>query len=57
METVGLHFTTVGELSEAGKMWLENYYREMVYHINVGEIIDRRDFLNYLVDRQYQRNV
>ena len=31
METVGLRFTTVEELSEAGKMWLENYYREMVY--------------------------
>lgn len=31
METVGLRFTTVAELSEVGKMWLENYYREMVY--------------------------
>lgn len=31
MENAGLHFVDVAELSEAGKMWLEEYYREMVY--------------------------
>lgn len=31
LDAVGLHFATVEELSEAGKQWLEDYYREMVY--------------------------
>lgn len=31
LDSVGLHFSTVEELSEAGKQWLEDYYREMVY--------------------------
>lgn len=31
LDSVGLHFATVEELSEAGKQWLEDYYREMVY--------------------------
>lgn len=31
LEAVGLRFSTVEELSESGKQWLEDYYREMVY--------------------------
>ncbi len=31
MENVGIHFVDVADLSETGKMWLEEYYREMVY--------------------------
>ena len=31
MEDVGLCFRSVAELSDVGKLWLEDYYREMVY--------------------------
>ena len=31
-------------------------YKEMIFNVRVGETINRKDFLNYLVDRQYQRN-
>lgn len=31
LDAVGLHFSSVQELSEDGKQWLEGYYREMVY--------------------------
>ncbi len=31
-------------------------YKEMVFHIRVGQEIDRRELLTFLVDRQYQRN-
>lgn len=31
-------------------------YREMIFSLRVGQIIDRKELLTYLVDRQYQRN-
>ena len=31
-------------------------YREMIFSLRVGQEIDRRELLTYLVDRQYQRN-
>ena len=31
-------------------------YREMIFSIRVGQIIDRKELLTFLVDRQYQRN-
>lgn len=31
-------------------------YREMIFAVRVGQIIDRRELLTYLVDRQYHRN-
>lgn len=31
-------------------------YREMIFSVRVGQTIDRKELLTYLVDRQYQRN-
>ncbi len=31
-------------------------YKEMIFSIRVGQIIDRKELLTFLVDRQYQRN-
>lgn len=31
-------------------------YKEMIFSLRVGQEIDRRELLTYLVDRQYQRN-
>ena len=31
-------------------------YKEMIFSLRVGQIIDRKELLTYLVDRQYQRN-
>ena len=31
-------------------------YREMIFSIRVGQTIDRKELLTFLVDRQYQRN-
>lgn len=31
-------------------------YREMIFSLRVGQTIDRKELLTYLVDRQYQRN-
>ncbi len=31
-------------------------YREMIFSVRVGQIIDRKELLTYLVDRQYVRN-
>lgn len=31
-------------------------YREMIFALRVGQILDRRELLTYLVDRQYHRN-
>ncbi len=31
-------------------------YREMIFALRVGQDIDRKELLTYLVDRQYQRN-
>lgn len=31
-------------------------YREMIFSVRVGQEIDRKELLTYLVDRQYQRN-
>jgi len=31
-------------------------YKEMIFSVRIGQIIDRRELLNYLVDRQYKRN-
>lgn len=33
-----------------------NQYREMIFSVRVGQMIDRRELLTYLVDRQYVRN-
>lgn len=33
-----------------------NQYKEMVFMLRVGQIIDRKELLTFLVDRQYQRN-
>ncbi|WP_041137813.1 excinuclease ABC subunit UvrB [Beduini massiliensis] len=33
-----------------------NQYREMIFSVRVGQIIDRKELLTYLVDRQYVRN-
>ena len=31
-------------------------YKEMIFSLRVGQVIDRKELLTYLVDRQYQRN-
>lgn len=31
-------------------------YRDMIFAVRVGQMIDRRELLNFLVDRQYHRN-
>lgn len=31
-------------------------YREMIFSVRVGQILDRQELLTYLVDRQYHRN-
>lgn len=31
-------------------------YREMIFAVRVGQILDRKELLTYLVDRQYHRN-
>lgn len=31
-------------------------YKEMIFALRVGQIIDRKELLTYLVERQYQRN-
>ena len=31
-------------------------YKEMIFSLRVGQEIDRKELLTYLVDRQYQRN-
>ncbi|WP_249029141.1 excinuclease ABC subunit UvrB [Tannockella kyphosi] len=31
-------------------------YKEMIFSVRVGQIIDRKELLTFLVDRQYQRN-
>lgn len=31
-------------------------YREMIFSLRIGQEIDRKELLTYLVDRQYQRN-
>lgn len=31
-------------------------YKEMIFALRVGQDIDRKELLTYLVDRQYQRN-
>lgn len=31
-------------------------YKEMIFSVRVGQMIDRKELLTYLVDRQYQRN-
>lgn len=31
-------------------------YREMIFALRVGQVLDRRELLTYLVDRQYHRN-
>ena len=31
-------------------------YREMIFAVRVGQILDRKEVLTYLVDRQYHRN-
>lgn len=33
-----------------------NQYREMIFSVRVGQMIDRKELLTYLVDRQYVRN-
>lgn len=33
-----------------------NQYKEMIFSIRVNQIIDRKELLTYLVDRQYNRN-
>ena len=31
-------------------------YKEMIFSVRVGQVIDRKELLTYLVDRQYNRN-
>lgn len=31
-------------------------YKDMIFSVRVGQMIDRKELLTYLVDRQYQRN-
>ena len=31
-------------------------YREMIFSVRVGQVLDRQELLTYLVDRQYHRN-
>ena len=40
MEAVGLHFRRVGDLSEMGRDWLEEYYREIVYPVLTPMAVD-----------------
>lgn len=40
MDGVGLHFRHVEELSEEGRNWLEEYYRELVYPVLTPMAID-----------------
>ena len=40
MDAVGLHFRRVGDLSEMGRDWLEEYYREIVYPVLTPMAVD-----------------
>ena len=40
MDAVGLHFRRVGDLSEIGRDWLEEYYREVVYPVLTPMAVD-----------------
>ena len=40
MDAVGLHFRRVGDLSEMGRDWLEEYYREVVYPVLTPMAVD-----------------
>lgn len=40
MDTVGLHFRRVADLSDLGKDWLEEYYREVIYPVLTPMAVD-----------------
>lgn len=40
MDEVGLHFRRVDDLSDEGKAWLENYFRETVYPVLTPMAVD-----------------
>lgn len=40
MDSVGLHFRQMDELSEEGRNWVEEYYRELVYPVLTPMAID-----------------
>ena len=40
MDAVGLHLRRVGDLSEMGRDWLEEYYREVVYPVLTPMAVD-----------------
>lgn len=40
LDAVGLHFRRVGDLSEMGRDWLEEYYREVVYPVLTPMAVD-----------------
>lgn len=40
MDAVGLHFRRVADLSDLGKDWLEEYYREVVYPVLTPMAVD-----------------
>lgn len=40
LDAVGLHFRRVGDLSEMGRDWLEEYYREIVYPVLTPMAVD-----------------
>ena len=40
MDAVGLHFRRVGDLSEMGRDWLEEYYREVVFPVLTPMAVD-----------------
>ena len=40
MDTVGLHFRRVENLSDVGKDWLEEYYREVIYPVLTPMAVD-----------------
>ncbi len=40
MNEVGLHFKRVVNLSDVGKLWLEDYYREIIYPVLTPMAVD-----------------